>query len=82
MQMLRAAFGTKGSLPAALFVDQLVSIVVVLAYSFVVTFVIAKVLDATIGLRASAEDETVGLDQAQHAETAYIFGGGGFDRVR
>ena len=33
--------------------------------------VIAKALDATIGLRASEEDEESGLDQSQHAETAY-----------
>ncbi|MCB0994535.1 MAG: ammonium transporter [Acidimicrobiales bacterium] len=65
-----------------LLLDQVVSIVVVLAYSFAITFVIAKVLDATMGIRASAEDETVGLDQTQHAETAYIFQGGSFDRIR
>ena len=43
----------------------------VIAFSFIVTFGIAKVLDATIGLRVSEEDEEAGLDQSQHAETAY-----------
>ena len=43
----------------------------VIGFSFVVTFVIAKALDSTIGLRASEEDEESGLDQSQHAETAY-----------
>jgi Amt family ammonium transporter len=36
-----------------------------------VTFGIAKGLDAVIGLRVSEEAEAVGLDQAEHAETAY-----------
>ena len=30
-----------------------------------------KAIDTTIGLRVSAEDEMIGLDQSQHAETAY-----------
>ena len=54
-----------------LFIDQLVAMGSVIAFSFIVTFGIAKVLDATIGLRVSEEDEEAGLDQSQHAETAY-----------
>jgi Amt family ammonium transporter len=54
-----------------LLVDQLFASAVVLVFSFVVTFVIAKAIDATMGLRVSADDELVGLDQTQHAETAY-----------
>ena len=45
-----------------------------LVFSLVVTFVIAKALDATIGLRVSEEDEYIGLDQSLHSETAYNFG--------
>jgi ammonium transporter, Amt family len=56
---------------AALLVEQVFSIVVVLAFSFAVTFVLAKVLDAALGLRAPAGDETQGLDRTQHAERAY-----------
>jgi Amt family ammonium transporter len=33
--------------------------------------VIAKAIDVTMGLRVSPDDELVGLDQTQHAETAY-----------
>ena len=40
-------------------------------FSFVITYIVAKVLDATIGIRVSTEDELVGLDQSQHAESAY-----------
>ena len=44
---------------------------VVLVYSFVVTFIIAKVLDMLIGLRVDEDEETRGLDVTQHAESAY-----------
>ena len=51
--------------------DQLVALGATIAFSFVVTWVIAKVIDSTVGLRVSPEDEMVGLDQSQHAESAY-----------
>ncbi len=51
--------------------DQIVTIGATLAFSFVVTYVIAQILDKTIGLRVSDEAELVGLDQSQHAEAAY-----------
>ena len=54
-----------------LFVDQVIAMGSVIAFSFILTFIIAKALDATIGLRVSEEDEIAGLDQSQHAETAY-----------
>ena len=56
---------------ADLLVDQIVASVVTLAYSFAATTVIGKVIDLTIGLRASDEDEDLGLDLSQHAEVAY-----------
>ncbi len=40
-------------------------------YAFVVTFVLAKIIDKTIGLRVPEEDEDVGLDLTQHGEKAY-----------
>jgi ammonia channel protein AmtB len=51
--------------------DQVVASVVTLAYSFVVSYAIAKVLDVTMGIRISEGDEDTGLDLTQHAETAY-----------
>jgi Amt family ammonium transporter len=45
----------------------------VMAFSFVVSWIIAKFVDLTIGFRASEDDETSGLDQVFHAETAYDF---------
>jgi ammonium transporter, Amt family len=66
-----------------LLAEQLLSIGVVLVWSFVVTFAIAKVLDATMGLRVSAEAEQVGLDRSEHAEGAYSLAltGSTMDRV-
>jgi ammonium transporter, Amt family len=65
-----------------LFVDQVVASVVTLAYSFVVSFAIAKGLDLAIGIRVTEDDEQTGLDLSQHAETAYNFGdAGGGSRI-
>jgi Amt family ammonium transporter len=56
-------------------VDQLwrqaVGAFAVLAYSFIVTTILAYILKFTIGLRVSEEDEVDGIDEAQHAETGY-----------
>lgn len=51
--------------------DQLVALGATIVFSFSITWVLAKVLDRTIGLRVSTEHELVGLDQSQHAESAY-----------
>ncbi len=56
---------------AGLLLEQIFANVVVLVFAFVVTFVIAKVMDATMGLRVTEDDERTGLDTSQHAETAY-----------
>jgi Amt family ammonium transporter len=62
-----------------LLVTQLIGVVAAGAYAAVVTFVLAKVLDATIGLRVSEEAEREGLDVALHGESGYEdgFAGGG-----
>ena len=44
----------------------------------VLTWVILKVVDATVGLRVADEDEVAGLDLSQHSETAYALGGGSY----
>ncbi len=53
------------------FVVQIVGAISAIAYAFVVTFVIAKILDAVMGLRVREEEEYVGLDISQHGEVAY-----------
>ncbi len=52
---------------------QLISVGAALAFSAVVTLVICKVLDATMGLRVTEDDEVRGLDITQHGEEGYIF---------
>jgi Amt family ammonium transporter len=50
---------------------QALAAVVTMAFTFVVTFVVAKVLDLSIGLRVTAMEEEVGLDISAHGERAY-----------
>jgi Amt family ammonium transporter len=40
-------------------------------YAAVVTFVVLKAIDKTIGLRVDAAEEREGLDQTQHGEEGY-----------
>ncbi|CAM5628876.1 ammonium transporter [Streptomyces hirsutus] len=54
----------------------------VLAYSLVVSAILALLLDKTIGMRVSDDDEVAGIDQAEHAETAYDFSGAGGGAAR
>ena len=51
---------------------QLLAVAVTWAYSFAVTFGLARIIDALMGLRVKEEEEAVGLDISQHGEGAYI----------
>lgn len=44
-----------------------------IAYAAVITFVLLKLLDLTMGLRVSQQEEVQGLDYTQHGEEGYIF---------
>lgn len=50
---------------------ELVAIAATCLYSFAITYVIAKVMDKTIGLRVDEKTEFAGLDTSLHAESAY-----------
>jgi Amt family ammonium transporter len=52
---------------------QALSVVSAWIYSFVVTLIILKVLDWTMGLRVTEEHEITGLDLSQHGEAGYSF---------
>jgi Amt family ammonium transporter len=52
---------------------QALAVVVTWVYAFLVTFILLKVLDWTMGLRVSEEEEETGLDLSQHSETGYNF---------
>lgn len=54
-----------------LFGVQILAVVIVAVYSFVVTTVIAKIIDKTIGLRVKDEEEIQGLDVNLHEESGY-----------
>ncbi|MGC2424603.1 MAG: ammonium transporter [Nitrospirota bacterium] len=52
---------------------QAIAVGATLIYSFVVTSILLKVLDMTMGLKVDAEEESLGLDYSQHGESGYIF---------
>jgi Amt family ammonium transporter len=60
---------------AELLGKQFVASFAVLTFSIIATVIIAKVIDALIGLRVDEEAEDMGLDLAEHAEVGYNLGG-------
>jgi Amt family ammonium transporter len=59
-------FGNPGQ-----FFTQLIAVVVVWVYAAVVTWLILKLIDVTVGLRVEEREEVLGLDSSQHGEVAY-----------
>jgi Amt family ammonium transporter len=60
-------FGNPGQ-----FLRQLASVAIALGYSFVVSYVMARILDATIGLRVDEASERAGLDLSLHEEQGWV----------
>lgn len=54
-----------------LFLVQLLAVAVTLVYSFIMTFIIYKLIDVTLGVRVQEDEEYMGLDLTQHRERAY-----------
>ena len=50
---------------------QLVDVLAVAAFAFIVTWILGKLVDVTVGLRVGQAEETIGLDISQHGERAY-----------
>ena len=71
--------GTAGAIDgnAGQLVTQVIAVVATMAYSFVVTLVILKVLDLIpgLGIRVSNDDEDIGLDLSAHGERAFVSDG-------
>ncbi len=65
-------FGNPGQLGV-----QAMAVLAAVVYSGVMTFVLLKVIGAVTPLRATAEEQSLGLDLSQHGEEAYIHGAGG-----
>jgi Amt family ammonium transporter len=55
------------------FINQLVGVLIAWVLAIVGTLVILKLVDATIGLRVSEEEEVQGLDLSQHGEEGYYW---------
>jgi len=55
----------------AQFVIQIKAVLAAIFYSFIVSFVILKVINAMMGLRVSEHEERIGLDLTQHREVGY-----------
>jgi Amt family ammonium transporter len=52
---------------------QCIAVFVTIAYSFVMSLILLKIVDKFFGLRVTEGDEMNGLDLSQHEETAYTF---------
>ena len=52
---------------------QALAVIATWVYAFIVTLILLKILDWTMGLRVTEEDEESGLDLSQHSETGYNF---------
>ena len=57
----------------ALLKAQMISVLAASVYAFVISWLLLKALDATLGLRVTEEEEVEGLDLSQHGESGYIF---------
>ncbi|MFI7616932.1 ammonium transporter [Nonomuraea terrae] len=53
---------------------QVLGPIAVGGYSFIVSWVLGKIIDKTMGFRITAEDEVTGVDITTHAETGYDLG--------
>ena len=53
------------------FVTQLLATGVTIIYSGTLTFILFKIVDKLVGIRATPKEEAVGLDLSQHKEDAY-----------
>ena len=51
--------------------SQLISVVFSIVYCAVLSFIILKIVDALVGLRVDADEETQGLDLTLHSEQGY-----------
>ena len=56
---------------ATLFLPQLIGILAIGAWAYGTSFIVFKVIDSTVGLRVTAEEEIAGLDATEHGTTAY-----------
>jgi Amt family ammonium transporter len=51
--------------------NQLVASLIAIGLGMVASYILLKIVDVTVGVRVTGEDETVGLDLSQHGEEGY-----------
>ena len=56
---------------SSLFGPQLIGILAIGAWAYGTSFLVIKVIDSTVGLRVTAEEEIAGLDASEHGTSAY-----------
>ncbi|MBI4734243.1 MAG: ammonium transporter [Rubrobacteridae bacterium] len=56
-------------------VKQFIAVGATIAFTFIMSFIMLKIIDAVMGLRISEEDEVTGMDLSLHNETGYAMGG-------
>ena len=76
----RACWDIDGTTPLGLieggtrvFIGQIVAVAITWVFAAVATLILLKILDATMGLRVTQEQEVQGLDLSEHGEEGYIF---------
>jgi len=68
-----AGFGVEEGGIAAQLGVQALGVLATVVYTGVVSFVLLKIIDATMGLRVNEDEEGIGLDLSSHDERGYIF---------
>jgi Amt family ammonium transporter len=53
------------------FINNILGVALTWVFAGIATFIIVKVVDATVGLRVDESEEDKGLDVTQHGEEAY-----------
>ncbi|HKY47927.1 MAG TPA: ammonium transporter [Acidimicrobiia bacterium] len=56
----------------AFFIKQVVAVLAVMAFTFVASYILARIVKALVGLRVDENQETEGLDISLHEERGYV----------
>ncbi len=67
-----AGFGDGNETMGAQVFSQFVGVAATIVYTFILSFVILKIIDGVMGLRVNPDEEEEGLDIALHDERGYI----------
>jgi Amt family ammonium transporter len=55
------------------FIKQVVAVLAVMTFTFITSYVLARIVKAITGLRVDDKEETDGLDISLHEERGYVF---------